>query len=543
MATGGGGTIGAANIELGVDTSKLDAGMAAAKQSVQDQAKTIEASAAPGGGAMDQFRRDAAAELVALVGAELDGRKLLEEIINRTGQKQVDTLSEEERYQRRLFQLRKQQLTDEQSIANWKKQGVTAQKEATVAAQQTANAVEQIATEGEAVGGPNGFMKFFNGDLKEATKLFSTFGKLAIFKQVANDAYALGNAIGTIINNQLTGGKEAAQNFSDSLTMTAPAERAKAYQEELDKIAQQMALLQKMEDLKSDPFNLDAINVDERREAVRLMVVEGQSIEKLKQRQQELLPRLTENLKAANAMAQRQKEAAESERVEMLKNETMRAQIASTENESNKLDLQFRQRIGELNKRIVAENSDAARAQLEEQKQFLYAEYRNQQDAITKAQQEKEDAEIEASAEQKKRDDETYQNRLNNLREENEAARNALITDPRQKAEAEFQTRKRKLEQEIAAETDHATKVALNQKLDLLRQTHTQALANIDREAAEKQKADADVVRQQMQQMAEQFSQLRGEINSLFNAGNIEVGINRLGGLLEVLIQKTGDGR
>jgi len=50
-------------------------------------------------------------------------------------------------------------------------------------------------------------------------------------------------------------------------------------------------------------------------------------------------------------------------------------------------------------------------------------------------------------------------------------------------------------------------------------------------------------VRQQMQQMAEQFSQLRGEINSLFNAGNIEVGINRLGGLLEVLIQKTGDGR
>ena len=543
MATGGGGTIGAANIELGVDTSKLDAGMAAAKQSVQDQAKTIEASAAPGGGAMDQFRRDAAAELVALVGAELDGRKLLEDIINRTGQKQVETLSEEERYQRRLFQLRKQQLADEQSIANWKKQGVTAQKEATVAAQQTANAVEQIATEGEAVGGPNGFMKFFNGDLKEATKLFSTFGKLAIFKQVANDAFALGNAIGTIINNQLTGGKEAAQNFSDSLMMTAPAERAKAYQDELDKIAQQMALLQKMEDLKSNPFDMDTANMDERREAVRLMVVEGVTIEKLKQRQQELLPRLTENLKAANAMAQRQKEAAESERVEMLKNETMRAQIASTENESDKLDLQFRQRIGELNKRIVAENSDAARAQLEEQKQFLYAEYRNQQDAITKAQQEKEDAEIQAAAEQKKRDDETYQNRLNNLREENEAARNALITDPRQKAEAEFQTRKRKLEQEIAAETDHATKVALNQKLDLLRQTHTQALANIDREAAEKQKADADVMRQQMQQVTEQFAQLRGEINSLFNAGNIEVGINRLGGLLEVLIQKTGDGR
>ena len=543
MATGGGGTIGAANIELGVDTSKLDAGMAAAKQSVQDQAKTIEASAAPGGGAMDQFRRDAAAELVALVGAELDGRKLLEDIINRTGQKQVETLSEEERYQRRLFQLRKQQLADEQSIANWKKQGVTAQKEATVAAQQTANAVEQIATEGEAVGGPNGFMKFFNGDLKEATKLFSTFGKLAIFKQVANDAFALGNAIGTIINNQLTGGKEAAQNFSDSLMMTAPAERAKAYQDELDKIAQQMALLQKMEDLKSNPFDMDTANMDERREAVRLMVVEGVTIEKLKQRQQELLPRLTENLKAANAMAQRQKEAAESERVEMLKNETMRAQIASTENESDKLDLQFRQRIGELNKRIVAENSDAARAQLEEQKQFLYAEYRNQQDAITKAQQEKEDAEIQAAAEQKKRDDETYQNRLNNLREENEAARNALITDPRQKAEAEFQSRKRKLEQEIAAETDHATKVALNQKLDLLRQTHTQALANIDREAAEKQKADADVMRQQMQQVTEQFAQLRGEINSLFNAGNIEVGINRLGGLLEVLIQKTGDGR
>jgi hypothetical protein len=79
--------------------------------------------------------------------------------------------------------------------------------------------------------------------------------------------------------------------------------------------------------------------------------------------------------------------------------------------------------------------------------------------------------------------------------------------------------------------------------MQLLEATHQQTLRNIDREAQEERKAQNELAVEQARQVQEQFSQLRGEINSLFNAGNIEVGINRLGSLLEVLIQKTGDGR
>jgi len=132
---------------------------------------------------------------------------------------------------------------------------------------------------------------------------------------------------------------------------------------------------------------------------------------------------------------------------------------------------------------------------------------------------------------------------LQNIRDENEAARIALIEDPRQRAEEEFQANKRRLEKEIAAETDQATKYALQGKMQLLEATHQQTLRNIDREAQEERKAQNELAAEQARQVQEQFAQLRGEINSLFNAGNIEVGINRLGSLLEVLIQKTGDGR
>lgn len=49
--------------------------------------------------------------------------------------------------------------------------------------------------------------------------------------------------------------------------------------------------------------------------------------------------------------------------------------------------------------------------------------------------------------------------------------------------------------------------------------------------------------RDMMNAQREQFAQLRNDINGLFNTSGFEVGINRIGALIETLIQKTGDSR
>jgi len=46
-----------------------------------------------------------------------------------------------------------------------------------------------------------------------------------------------------------------------------------------------------------------------------------------------------------------------------------------------------------------------------------------------------------------------------------------------------------------------------------------------------------------MRMQQAQFAQLRNDINGLFNTSGLEVGINRIGALIETLIQKTGDSR
>lgn len=49
--------------------------------------------------------------------------------------------------------------------------------------------------------------------------------------------------------------------------------------------------------------------------------------------------------------------------------------------------------------------------------------------------------------------------------------------------------------------------------------------------------------RAQMQAQREQFAQLRNDINGLFNTSGLEVGINRVGALIQTLIDKVGDNR
>jgi hypothetical protein len=541
MATGGGGTIGAANIELGVDTSKLDAGMAAAKSNVEAQTAAIESTAQPGGA--DGNRATLQNQIVDLVEQELEAKKQLAAVAKNTGDQTVSTLTEEQRYQQTLFALRKSQLTDEQSIVNWKKQGLAVQQQTTTATKETAAAVDDIAKNGEQVGGPNAFTKFFNDDLKEATKLFAAFGKLAIFKQVAMDAYNLGQAIREFVIGHLTTGAEEVKKFSENLLPNDTLTRVKAYQSELDTVNAQMALLSE-----TDPFAIAAkkmANIPLTAEEIdgTFLRLQGVTMEKLKDKQKELNDLLKPNLDQVNAIAQREIEAQRDKRREMVESENLRLQMAGAKTEADKLDLKFREDLRQLNKRIDAEKDDATRQSLEQQKQLLYQNYRDDIDAFQKSEQEKADTETDRQREEKERERERRDERLQNIRDENEAARIALIEDPRQRAEEEFQANKRRLEKEIAAETDQATKYALQGKMQLLEATHQQTLRNIDREAQEERKAQNELAAEQARQVQEQFAQLRGEINSLFNAGNIEVGINRLGSLLEVLIQKTGDGR
>jgi len=562
MATGGGGTIGAANIELGVDTSKLDAGMAAAKSSVQSQTASMETIAANLGGDEEQYQGALAAQ------EELRYREQLAELSRRTQSETTTALLEQDAYQKKLFEIgkekrdaeeaalaeqtayetrlremRKAELTDRQQIANVQKQSLQTQQQTTTATKETAAAVDDIAKNGEQVGGPNAFTKFFNDDLKEATKLFAAFGKLAIFKQVAMDAYNLGQAIREFVIGHLTTGAEEVKKFSENLLPNDALSRVKSYQTELDNVNAQMALLSEADPFEIATKRLAGIPLTAAEIDATFLRLQGVTMEKLKDKQKELNDLLQPNLDQVNAIAQREIEAQRDKRREMVESENLRLQMAGAKTEADKLDLKFREDLRQLNKRIDAEKDDATRQSLEQQKQLLYQNYRDDIDAFQKSEQEKADTETDRQREEKERERERRDERLQNIRDENEAARIALIEDPRKRAEEEFQANKRRLEKEIAAETDQATKYALNGKMQLLEETHQQTLRNIDREAQEERKAQNELAAEQARQVQEQFAQLRGEINSLFNAGNIEVGINRLGSLLEVLIQKTGDGR
>jgi hypothetical protein len=341
----------------------------------------------------------------------------------------------------------------------------------------------------------------------------------------------------------LTTGAEEVKKFSENLLPNDTLTRVKAYQSELDTVNAQMALLSE-----TDPFAIAAkkmANIPLTAEEIdgTFLRLQGVTMEKLKDKQKELNDLLKPNLDQVNAIAQREIEAQRDKRREMVESENLRLQMAGAKTEADKLDLKFREDLRQLNKRIDAEKDDATRQSLEQQKQLLYQNYRDDIDAFQQSEQEKADADYERQRGEKERERERRDERLQNIRDENEAARIALIEDPRQRAEEEFQANKRRLEKEIAAETDQATKYALQGKMQLLEATHQQTLRNIDREAQEERKAQNELAAEQARQVQEQFAQLRGEINSLFNAGNIEVGINRLGSLLEVLIQKTGDGR
>ena len=538
MATaGGGGSIGAANIELGVDTSKLDAGMAAAKANVEAQTQQIEESSKvkPGGVA------DPSAGLWA-VKAEVEERARLADEKAKAHDADAMALAEEQRYRQALFNMRKRDLQTHTEIVAQKRAAASAESALITETKKTAQAVKDVADEGANIAGPQGFVQQLTGDMREATRMFTAFGKIAVFKQVAMDAHALGAQIRNIVDMQLKTGTDRANEFAESVLPNEPAERAKQFQEQLDRINKDLALMTEFASTDAMPVG-DLLKVQTYADALEgtYMLLTGRSKKSLEEERKGIEERLRLNLQAANAIDQRNKESADQKRADdaAARTDEMRAMLE--DDPRKRINERFAEQQRELNEKINAEKNEDVRQQLEDQLDILYDLQAAELKKIDDEKQAKLDAEAQVNADKAAADAERTANRLADLKEENEAAAIALIEDPRKKADAEYQARRKKIEDNIANETDANIRAELQNKLALLDQQHKVTLGNITKEENEKKAAQQRAQQDFQRAMAEQFGQLRGEINSLFNTSNVEVGINRLGSLLQVLIQKTGD--
>jgi len=537
MATaGGGGSIGAANIELGVDTSKLDAGMAAAKANVEAQTQQIEESSKVKPGGVD----DPSAGLWA-VKAEVEERARLADEKAKAHDADAMALAEEQRYRQALFNMRKRDLQTHTEIVAQKRAAASAESALTTETKKTAQAVKDVADEGANIAGPQGFVQQLTGDMREATRMFTAFGKIAVFKQVAMDAHALGAQIRNIVDMQLKTGTDRANEFAESVLPNEPAERAKQFQEQLDRINKDLAL---MADLQGSPPELmDYLKVQTYADSLEgtYMMLTGRTKKSLEEERKGIEERLRLNLQAANAIDQRNKESADQKRADdaAARTDEMRAMLE--DDPRKRINERFAEQQRELNEKINAEKNEDVRQQLEDQLDILYDLQAAELKKIDDEKQAKLDAEAQVNADKAAADAERTANRLADLKEENEAAAIALIEDPRKKADAEYEARRKKIEDNIANETDANIRAELQNKLALLDQQHKVTLGNITKEENEKKAAQQRAQQDFQRAMAEQFGQLRGEINSLFNTSNVEVGINRLGSLLQVLIQKTGD--
>jgi len=77
-------------------------------------------------------------------------------------------------------------------------------------------------------------------------------------------------------------------------------------------------------------------------------------------------------------------------------------------------------------------------------------------------------------------------------------------------------------------------------------QMHSEMLADIRKLVDDYDQIEQEIAgkqRERLRAQAADFAQLRSEINGLFNTSGLEVGINRVGQLIETLIQKVGDNR
>ena len=81
------------------------------------------------------------------------------------------------------------------------------------------------------------------------------------------------------------------------------------------------------------------------------------------------------------------------------------------------------------------------------------------------------------------------------------------------------------------------------EKKKIEEQARKDAIAMLVKDQEETMDYYAKQSREMMRQQREQFQELRNDINGLFNTSGLEVGINRVGALIQTLIDKVGDNR
>jgi hypothetical protein len=158
---------------------------------------------------------------------------------------------------------------------------------------------------------------------------------------------------------------------------------------------------------------------------------------------------------------------------------------------------------------------------------------------------------------QKKLIEEQQKIREQSLTDENYKRRIALEEDKSIKATMEYKFEKEKVmlalqdvrskkERDALVERLNILKLEYEKKMEAARLEEAERKQKIQDEKNEQLKADAEVAKRKREELdrfqqaqRESFANLQNQINSLFNTGNLEVGINRVASLVQVLIDKT----
>lgn len=562
-----GGTIGRANIELGVDASKLDTGMSAAKAKVEADVAEMDAIAnvsLTAGGDEDAYEGALAAQ------EELRYREALAGLAERTQSETTTFLLEEQRYQETLrrinadviaaeaekaryaealFEMRKRQLQVENETVGAarrqeaadaaaqaaldeelaKKQAIAAAEQAALDAeiakkQQLAAAeVEADIRHQEALKSIHAttkdvvdempkmkpppvkkqtWLESLLDDSKALNKSMVAFGKLAIVATVAASMYKLGQAIRENVIKALESGTDAANKFRDSLNTTDIGQRLSSTQQEVDKLNEKIAA-------QSGSWFASALGF-----------IQGEGTAKLEEQRNELnadVGRMQRDRAAQEKAAKDRKRTStfneiaydrEEQRIEQLTDERMKAN-ARFALENRKIDDE-----------IAAEQDTKMKEVLRQKKINIAEQYQFEMEEARKAEEKKlQDAQEQLDKEEADRKEKAKDNRELEYQ----------LMDDRQEHAARFLDEYNDLEEQFRNAKDVRDKQLIREQMQLRAKL-------FNKEVAEQQK-------ELMKAQQEQFKSLRNDIAGLFNSQQLEVGINKLGSLLGVLIQKTGDNR
>ncbi len=153
--------------------------------------------------------------------------------------------------------------------------------------------------------------------------------------------------------------------------------------------------------------------------------------------------------------------------------------------------------------------------------------------------------------------EEAVKNAEKSEQKKNRDIEKSLMTD-RQRVEADYQDKVDDVQEAMRKNAGNKDAAQMNkihqQRLQLLQRERDKQIADIDERERKDRETSAETAAQKAEQARREaqafadaqraaFNQLRTDINGLFNTNQLEVGIGRLGQLMEVLIAKTGTER